>query len=323
MYGYEIFHENIMNTLIENARRGLNANTYIFEGAKGLGKHEAARLFANALVCDDAELAPCGVCKSCVETRAGTHPDIVVVKKENDRATLGVKPIRAMITECLIKPFYLRHKVFIIDEGDLLTAEAQNAFLKIIEEPPEYAVFIIVCSDAELLLQTVRSRAVRIAFPPVSDKVVRGYIERHYPEEPRIDFLVKYCAGIPKAADNIIENEDFERLREDALSLVPKLLSKNKLHAFDAAEYFDKNKENASELCDMLLLYLRDALVTASGMPSKTVNTDKSDKINILAERYPPRLLCRAIDELITAKKMINRYVKVSAAVLRAGLLTK
>lgn len=320
MYGYEIFHEAVMSTLIDNLRAGRSANTYIFEGVKGLRKHQAALLFAKALVCSSPEKAPCCECSACIEAQAGTHPDIIHVSRDKDRATLGVEPIRNMITEANIKPFSNQHKIFIIDDGDLLTTAAQNAFLKIIEEPPEYAVFIILCTDAEILLQTVRSRAVIISFNPVRDDIVRDYIQTNYPDEPRTEFLIKYCAGIPETADNIIKRDDFEQLREETLGLVPKLLSKNKLHAFAVADYFDKSKANAGELYDMILLYLRDALVMSIGAADKLVNTDKKDKLQLLVSTYPVPLIALAIDEIVTAKKMQERYVKASAAALHAAL---
>jgi DNA polymerase-3 subunit delta' len=322
MYGYSVFHEDILGRLIDNVRNGTNANTYIFEGQKGLCKHNAALLFAKSLVCSNTGSAPCCECKSCIEAQAGSHPDIITVRREKDRASLGIGPIRNMISESLITPFYTGFKVFIIDEGDLLTAEAQNAFLKIIEEPPSYAVFIIVCTDAQILLETVRSRSVIINFPPVSDDIVRRYIQTNYPEETRIDFLVRYCAGIPKAADNIIARDDFEKIRDDVLSLLPNMLSADKLNAYAAAEYFETNKSIAPELFDMLLMYLRDILVTEMGGYSKIVNSDKSDIIVSLAQKYTPELTVKAIDEIIEAKKMADRYVKPSAAALHAALKT-
>lgn len=320
MYGYNIFHDDLMNTLIGNIRDGKCANAYIFEGEKGLAKHEAARLFAQALVCDDEKYAPCCQCRSCIEAKAGTNPDIIFLKKEKDKATIGVEPIRAMLTDAQNKPFYARRKVYIIEEGDIVTPQAQNAFLKMFEEPPEYLVFIIVCEHGESLLETIRSRAVKVSFPCVSDDVVRRYIEEKYPEEPRLEFLVKYCAGIPYAADEIIAREDFELMRDEVLSLVPKLLSKNKIHAFAAADYFDKNKEDAAEAYDMILMYLRDAMVTAMGSPENVVNSDKRDKINILASSYTPQKLSAAMDEIIFAKKMLEKHIKASATALHAGL---
>ena len=320
MYGYEVFHKEIMETLINSVRQNTNANTYVFEGAGGLGKHQAARLFAQALVCSDTKNAPCMSCAACKEAHSLSHPDIFFVEKEKDKQTIGVEPIRNMIAESMIKPFYNRHKVFIIDDGDLLTPQAQNAFLKIIEEPPQYAIFIIVCTNTEVLLQTVLSRAVTISFLPVSDTIVRDYIAAKYPDEARLDFLVKYCAGIPGYADEIIGREDFDTLRVDVLYLIPRLLSKNKAYAYDVADYADKNKDNISEICDIMLMYLRDALVYAMGKPQNIINSDKEEKISILASKYTPETIARAIDEIITTKKMLLRNVKASAAILHAGL---
>lgn len=323
MQGYEIFHKKLMTALISSVQANNNANTYIFEGAKGLKKHDAALLFAKALVCSDTQNAPCNNCPACYEAQSGSHPDIVFVNPQKDKTTIGVEPIRDMITESLIKPFYNKHKVFIINDGDLLTVQAQNAFLKIIEEPPVYAVFIIVCSNADILLETVLSRAVTITFNPVSDSDIKAYIEKKYPDETRIDFLVKYSMGIPEYVDAIIEREDFDAMREEVLNLIPRLLSKNKSHAFDVSEYIDTHKDNASEIYDMMLMYLRDAIVYASGKPENIINTDKTEKIHLLATKYDTRLLALASDEIMTAKKMLDRYVKASATALHAGLKIK
>lgn len=320
MYGYTIFHYELMNILIENVRDGKCANAYIFEGEKGLAKHEAAKLFAQSVLCDDEKNAPCGKCHSCIESKAGTNPDMIFVKKEKDKATIGVEPIRDMLADAQNKPLYAKRKVYIIEEGDALTIQAQNAFLKMFEEPYEYLIFIIVCEHGESLLETIRSRAVKVSFPCVSDDIVRKYIEEKYPNEPRLEFLVKYCAGIPYAADEIISRDDFESMRDEVLSLVPKLLSKNKIHAFSVADYFENNKENAAEIYDMILIYLRDAIVTAMGSPESIVNSDKKDKINILAGNYTTQKLIAAMDEIIFSKKMLSRYVKASATALHAGL---
>ena len=320
MYGYEIFHEDILNRLIRSVRDNKNASAYIFEGHRGLHKTEAARLFAKSLVCDEPENAPCCGCPSCAESQAGTHPDIIYIEKEKDRASLGVGPIRDMVTECGIKPFGKRHKVFIIPEGDLLTPEAENAFLKIIEEPPEYAVFIIICTNAESLLETVRSRSIIVTFPPVSEEVVQHYIESRYPDEPRIDFFVKYCEGIPGAADRLISDPELEGFRDEVLSLVPRLLSKNKAHGFEISDYIEKNKDKAAEICDLLLMYTRDAMVSAMGSPEKVINTDKRDKIDLLVQSYPAERIAAGVSELITARKMLDRHVKASAAILHAAL---
>lgn len=323
MYEHEIFHKSLMNTLFQTVREQSNANTYIFEGSKGLSKHAAARLFAKSLVCDNTEKAPCCECDKCLEADAGSHPDIIFVEREADKSTIGVVPIRKMIEESLIKPFYNKHKVFIINEGDLLTIQAQNAFLKTIEEPPKYAVFIIVCTDTEILLETVRSRAVTVTFPPVSDETVINYITSKYPEETRLDFLVKYCAGIPKYADEIINRKNFDELRDEILNIIPRLLSNNKIYAFDVSAFIENHKENVTEIYDIILMYLRDVLITMMGHSTDMANSDKAEKIYLLAQKYTPQTISSAIDEITVAKKMLMRNVKASATAMHAALCIK
>lgn len=320
MYGYTIFHEDILKTLIDSVRDGRNANTYIFEGGKELGVENAAMLFASALLCMNSKNAPCGSCGPCMETSSGANPDLIHLSKQKDKATIGVDLVRDVVLSSAIeKPIYSKRKVFIINDGDILTAGAQNAMLKMLEEPPEYAVFIIICENSMSILETVRSRSVIVAFRPVSDNIVRKYITEKYPDIDGLDFLVRFCAGMPMVADKIAEREDFGELREETLNLVPKLLTSNKFHSFAFAEYFDKHKDNAVEICDLILMYLRDALVTSMG-GYDIINIDKREKINILASKYSARIITEGADEMITAKKMIQKYVKPSAAAMHASL---
>lgn len=319
MYGYTIFHEDIMNSLIRSVREGRNANAYIFEGSKGLGVGNAAELFAKTLVCLNVSSAPCGSCGPCAEVSSGANPDLIRVSKPKDKSVIGVDISRQMINMALTKPLYSRRKIILIEDGDLLNAPAQNALLKVLEEPPEYAVFIIVCETADNILETVRSRSVIIEFPPVGDDIVEKYITEKYPDDPRIDFLVKYCAGIPLTADTIIGNGDLETLRADAFTLLKRLLSNNRLDAFSFAGYFDSHKENAAAICDMLLLYLRDILVVQLCGGGIT-NTDKADEIRTLAAGTTATRVMAAADEIIMMKKMLGRFVKASAAAMHAAL---
>ena len=319
MYGYTVFHEDTLNTLIRSVREGRSANAYIFEGDRGLGVMNAALLFTKTLLCLGGDKAPCGECGPCLEANTGVNPDLIRVTKPKDRASIGVEQARDMITAALTKPLYSRRRVTIVEDGELLTPEAQNALLKILEEPPEYAVFIIVCESSESLLETVRSRSVTVEFPPVGDDIVRRYIEAKYPDEPRIDFLVKYCAGIPMAADRLTENKALEELRHDALTLTKQLISGDKLQAFPFSAYFDSHKETAAEMCDMIILYLRDILVTVTCGGGKT-NIDFADDIRSLAESHTAAELMAAADEMIMMKKMLGRSVKASAAAMHAAL---
>ncbi len=314
MYGYEVFHEELMKNLIESVHSGKSSHAYIFEGDKGLGCLSAARLFAAALTCADTQIAPCGTCPSCIESKADTNPDIVYVRPKKDKKTIGAEDMRALEEDVAIKPFNSPRKVYIIEDGSLLTEAAQNVFLKTFEEPPEYAVFIIIIENTATLLQTIMSRFSLVHFPAVSDGVVREYIENKYPNEAeRLPFLVKYCAGIPGTADRVINDEEFETLYASSLEKLPFLVSNERLSAFEIAEFLDKNKDKAEEILDLWLLFLRDALLIQTGAHNEIINIDKKDELRQTESKTEPKRIVKMTDKLVTARKMLTRYVSLKA----------
>ncbi|MCI5605261.1 MAG: DNA polymerase III subunit [Clostridia bacterium] len=321
MYGYTTFHDELIKKLIKSVHNGTSSHAYIFEGEKGLFKHEAAQLFAATLTCQNTSVSPCGTCPACIQAKSKTNPDIIYIEKSNDKKTIGVEPIRTLNDDVAIRPFYSQKKVYIINEGDILTPEAQNAFLKTLEEPPEYAVFIIIVENSSALLQTVLSRASLIHFTPVSDKLIEQYINEKYPEHTsQIEFLTRYCEGIPGVADDVIADESFEALRTESINKLPVLLSKNKLSAYAIQKFIDENKDNAEKIFDFWISYLRDVTVIQCSAPDRIINIDKNDKLRILAEKYEPTQIVNAVKEILNSKKMLKRYVNLKALSLMTAL---
>jgi DNA polymerase-3 subunit delta' len=148
---------------VQNERIG---QAYIFEGAKGTGRLEMAETLAAALLCKDenSQSKPCGACHSCKLIETGNHPDRIIVTHEKP-TTVSVEDIRRQVVEDIdIRPYYAGRKIYIIPDAQMMPAGAQNALLKTIEEPPEYAVIILIVTDKNLLLQTIRSRCMTISF---------------------------------------------------------------------------------------------------------------------------------------------------------------
>lgn len=321
MYGYKTFHENIINDLIESIKNGTSSHAYVFEGPKGLFKHENARLFAAALTCLSHGDIPCGVCSNCIQAAANSNPDIIYINKPKDKTKIPVDTIRSLNDDSVIKPFNSPRKVYIINEGDLLTTEAQNAFLKTFEEPPEYAVFIIVAESALSLLPTILSRAVQITFPPVSNKKIEEWLINEHPEvRDRIPFLVNFCEGIPGTAEDIINDPDFEELRTSSLNMLRKLMSTDKSDAFTVEDFIEKNKENAVTVFSFWISYLRDILIMQCGAFDNTVNIDKLHELRSISSMFDAKKSVRAIEILIEGQLMLDRFVKTSAVALQCAL---
>lgn len=320
MYGFNTFHEDLMKTLINSVRTGSASHAYIFEGDGGLNLLENARLFAMALTCKNPSIAPCTDCNCCREAKAMTNPDIIFFEKPKDKKTIGVDAIRELTDDTAIKPFASQRKVYIIPDGDLLTEAAQNALLKTLEEPNGYVVFIIITTNENLLLQTVLSRSTHIHFPPVGEEITRKYLLEKYPEAENKEFIIKYCEGIPGRIDEIMEDESFYALRNDAFSNLPYLLTKNKLFAFTIRKYLDSEKDNAQKILDFWISYLRDILIINLGQKNRIINSDKQEDLINLSKKIDTKLITQAMEEIFKAKKMLQRNVSLKSVAISLPL---
>lgn len=321
MYGYEVFHEELMKNLIESVHGGKSSHAYIFEGEKGLGTLEAARLFAAALTCSNTSISPCGTCQTCIESKADTNPDIIYVRPQKDKKSIGADDMRALSDDVAIKPFNSERKVYIIEDGALLTEPAQNTFLKTFEEPPEYAVFIMLIENLSTLLDTVLSRFTLVHFPILSEERIKKYITEKYPEEKeRLPFLLKYCSGIPETVDAVINDSEFESLRDISLEKIFALASRDKRDAFVIQKFLEEKKENINQILDFWLSFVRDTVLIQLSARDKIMNVDKKDILKDFSSKINPEIVLMLYDRLVTAQKMIKRYVNIKGLSLWLSL---
>lgn len=317
MYGYETFHEKVMLDLINAVRTNQSRHAYIFEGEEGLAVYSSARLFAAALTCK-SDSPPCGTCHICHLSEANTNPDIITV--ETSKKSIGVDEIREITADAYIKPFDSKKKVYIIRNADIMTPQAQNAFLKTLEEPPEFAVFILLTSDEENLLQTVRSRCITVRFPRVSDSIVREYIQKNYPECDNKDFLVKYASGVPMSIDSVVGEETFTQLRKDSFDMLARVMSQRKSDAYDVADFLEKNKDNVGLILELWIDFVRDIILIQHDCEKLVVNTDFMPRLTRAANSIEEIKPIHTQELLIKAVKMHKRYVNTRALALWLAL---
>lgn len=312
MYGYrKIYHEDILKTLINSVKLNQACHAYIFEGIDGLGRHESARLFAAALTCS-AQIVPCGQCPSCIQAKSNSNIDIITVAPPKGKKTIGVNQIRDVISDAYIKPFAAKHKVYIVDSGDVMTVEAQNALLKILEEPPEYTVFIIISSNVSSLLQTVISRSMIIHFPELGEERMIKYISEMYPSEMyRSEFLAKYSQGIPGTVDRIVVNEIFEPLRQSCFNILDAIFSSKKSTAYDFSDFLEENKDNIDLTLDFITDFIRDMLLIKCDAHENVINTDLLAELRKKCFAIDDKVIVRAIESLIHAREFLSKYISL------------
>lgn len=174
-------NDKLKRRLATEIREGRFPHAYILAGKDGSGKMTFAMQIAAALACKDRHTLPCGECDSCKKILGGFSPDVLVIRKEEDKKEFSVGLIREIKSGIYIAPNELEKRVYIIEHAELMNASAQNAFLKMLEEPPHYAVFLLLCSDVASLLDTIKSRAPTLYTEALPQSDVRAYLLAHSP----------------------------------------------------------------------------------------------------------------------------------------------
>ena len=148
-----IGHEQIIDHLSTALKNNKISHAYIINGDNGTGKHILAEAFAKALQCETGDGDSCGMCHSCLQAESKNHPDIIEVTHEKS-GSIGVDDVRSQINnDIIIKPYSSKYKIYIVDEAEKLTPQAQNALLKTIEEPPEYGVILLLTNSMSALFR--------------------------------------------------------------------------------------------------------------------------------------------------------------------------
>lgn len=145
--------------------RGLS-HAYIVSGPAGSGKHILAQLLAMAMLCASPEEKPCGRCAPCLKVKKGVHPDVSVVTGPEEGKPIAVDQVRALRSDACIRPNEGERKIYLLERADQMNASAQNALLKLLEEGPRFAAFLLLAQNPGALLETVRSRCEEIALLP-------------------------------------------------------------------------------------------------------------------------------------------------------------
>jgi len=154
----------------------------LIEGESGLGKTTLARFLCGAVFCESEEV-PCGKCASCRLYEGGNHPDLTVVEPEKDRKTIPVRAVREIVALSAVVPQKAARHIFLIDCAECMTVEAQNALLKVLEEPPEAVMFVLTCNSRAELLTTVVSRCAVLTLSPVEKETAMKYISSKVKKE--------------------------------------------------------------------------------------------------------------------------------------------
>ena len=260
-FGDIIGHEQIITHLRSAIALDMVSHAYILNGPEYSGKMMLAEAFAMALQCEGEGEQPCLECRSCRQATDHNQPDIIYVSHEKPN-TIGVDDIRTQINnDIVIKPYSSRYKVYIVDEAEKMNQQAQNALLKTIEEPPAYAVILLLTTNADSFLQTILSRCITLNLKAVKEDVIRDYLMKHYQiPDYQADVCAAFSQGNVGKAVQLASSEDFGELKASVLQLVKRLDDIDLYEFGGAIKQIGEYKLQINDYFDLITIWFRDVL---------------------------------------------------------------
>lgn len=311
-----IGHEEIIRHLKNAMKTGKISHSYIFTGAPGSGKKMLANTFAMTLQCENGDTEPCQKCDSCKKAIGKNHPDIIIVNHEKP-GTISIDEIREqVIHDVAIKPYCSPHKIYIVPEADLMTPQAQNALLKTIEEPPEYAVILLLTSNIDSLLPTIQSRCVRLDLKVVDDSLIKKYLmERLQVPDYQAEIDVSFAQGSIGRAKDVATSEEFANMTANALKI---LKFANRMEVYELADEIKNisaEKNNINDYLDIFQFWFRDVLMFKA--TTEIDNLVFKQEINYIKEQARERSyenLEKILDAIARTKVRLRANVNMELA---------
>lgn len=279
--------------------RGRISHAYLFCGPQGVGKTMTALIFAQLLNCHNPrEGEPCGVCSHCRRIREGNHPDLIKIQAEGK--TIKIAQMRSLQEKAYFKCYEARVKVIMIEDAHLMGMEAANSLLKILEEPPEETIFILITAEAKNLPVTILSRCQMIAFMPLDREYIREILV-----ESGLDpsFALGLSRGSVGKAREFIERLDGRQLLANMIQLFSEIKKCGYGPLLAWAEQLEKDRDLLEATLELLQAIFRDRLVWLS--------TGSRDlllgSISALEDIERPETCVKALEEISKSLSYLNQ----------------
>ena len=306
-----------MDLLRRQMAQGKVAHAYLLTGPSQIGRGTLARWLAQALLCEEVR-PPCGVCPACRRVAAEVHPDLHRLHldlQEGGRRTLGIEAVREMRQGIAERPFYGRRKVYLIEDAECMTIEAENALLKTLEEPPPFVVLLLVALSDHLLLPTIVSRCQVLSLRPLSRQEVRQALVEHWgASEEQAGLLAALSQGRLGWAVQALNDPQVLQKRQEYLAALHRLLSAGLLERFAFAEAQERlwRHGRAALVLEMLQCWQgwwRDLFLWTRGCADLVVHRDQLEALEKAGRQVSSQAALAFLRALRTAQERLQEQV--------------
>ena len=243
-------NEKNKNILEKSIKLNKFSHSYIFWGLEGIGKKIIAKEFAKNILCLEQQ-ENCK-CKSCIEFNSNNNPDFQLIEP-NEGKTVKIEQIREVQRKVAEKPIISNKKVYVIDNADTMTIEAQNCLLKTLEEPPEYITIILICSNEDSLLSTIKSRCTRMHFDSIEIEEIKKYFKQNYLEQEISENIINLSQG---SIGKVIKLNENKSIYENIEKILLNMQNKDLIEIIQMSEEIYKAKEEISSILDYMNVIL-------------------------------------------------------------------
>ena len=290
MYFNNIIGQDFAKKYLTNSIKKNKINhAYMFEGIDGIGKKKLSQELAKILL--DTE-------------NVESTPDYINIHPDGN--SIKISQIRKLQTDIIVKP-HKQYKIYIINQAESMTIEAQNALLKTLEEPPEYAIIILITSNKESLLDTIKSRCEIIKFLPISIVDLNNYLITKGIDKNRAQLLSTFARGSIEKAIELSESADFAIMRDEIQTYIEIMIDKDMIDILEISASMEKYKNDSIKVLDMLINYFRDIMLLKEKVDkSMIINIDKITFIQNMSKKITYSQVSKIIDIIEDTKKKIR-----------------
>lgn len=313
MAGYKdiIGHEQMITHFKNAVSQDKVSHAYIINGPDASGKMMLAEAFATALQCEKKGTEGCMECHSCKQAASHNQPDIIYISHEKPN-TISVNDIRKQMNRDIgVRPYSSPYKVYIVDEAEKLNQQAQNALLKTIEEPPAYAVILLLTTNADLFLPTILSRCIRMDLKPVPNDKIKEYLMKNYQiPDYQADVCAAFSQGNVGRAAKLAVSEYFNELKDSAVQLMKRIKDIDVYEMSEAVKQISEYKLSVNDYFDIMMIWYRDVLMYKATMDiNGLIFKEQAYDIKKQASRSSYHGIQEILDALEKAKIRLNANV--------------
>ncbi|EST10334.1 DNA polymerase III subunit delta' [Sporolactobacillus laevolacticus] len=304
--------QTVAKVLRHAIKRNELAHAYLLEGLKGTGKRQTALLVAQTLFCESlSDQGPCMECRNCRRIASGNHPDVIWITPDEGAASIKKEQIAYLMKEFAFRSVESGRKVFIIEQAEKMTTQAENSLLKFIEEPHPGTLALLVTEHIHQLLDTIISRCQVLSFIPLSDRAV----ERRLAQDGQPKQLVKLAAALTHDYEEgllLCKEEWFAEARSQVLQLVQRLHKSSESVLPYIYEKFSPNFDNNQKMAvglDLLLFWYRDLLSLHLNRQEEIVFEDQVDGLKEQMLSLSSDQTIRAMSFILDGRRQLDAHV--------------